>query len=129
MLALNHSHRKSGFTLIELMITVAIVAILASIALPSYTSYIVSTRRADAQRAATEYAQSLERYYSTNGKYNSSGTTCGVSGPSHDFYTIAGACNANDFTVTATPKTGTSQANDGNQTLTNTGARTGNWKK
>lgn len=124
------SHRATGFTLIELMITVAIIGILASIALPSYRSYLVSTRRADVQREITEYAQALERYYSTNGKYNTSGTNCGVTAPStNDFYTITGNCSANAFTITATPATGKSQAGDGNQTLTNTGATDGKWKK
>lgn len=63
-------HNGSGFTLIELMITVAIVGILASIALPSYDSYIKRANRLDAKSALLENAQFLERNYTENNKYN-----------------------------------------------------------
>ncbi len=62
---LNNSYSK-GFTLIELMIAVIIVAILAAIALPSYQSHMTKTRRATATACLMQYSQLMERYYSAS---------------------------------------------------------------
>ncbi|HEX4051264.1 MAG TPA: type IV pilin protein [Steroidobacteraceae bacterium] len=59
-----HVRAEGGFSLIELMVTVAIVAILATIAFPTYRAYVLKTNRADAMRALTEDAQILQRCYS-----------------------------------------------------------------
>jgi type IV pilus assembly protein PilE len=61
---------SAGFTMIELMIVVAIVAILAAIAYPSYTNYITKTKRVAAQGCLSEYANYMERYYTTNLNYS-----------------------------------------------------------
>ena len=60
----------AGFTLIELMITLAIVAILASIALPSYGAYVARARRADARTQLVQAAQFMQRYYAANDRYD-----------------------------------------------------------
>ena len=61
--------RARGFSLIELMVTVAIVAIIASIAYPSYRSYVLKSNRTDAIRALTQAAQTLQRCYSQTYTY------------------------------------------------------------
>jgi len=62
------SHAK-GFTLIEVMIVVAIVAILASIAIPSYQEHVVKSKRAKAEGCLLEMSQFAERYYTSNSTY------------------------------------------------------------
>lgn len=60
---------SKGFTLLELMIVVVVVAILAAIAIPNYQSYMVRTRRATAAVCLLEIAQSMERFYTVNLNY------------------------------------------------------------
>ena len=60
----------TGFTLLELMITVVIVAILASVAVPSYMAHIQSTRREEAKKALLDAAQKMESFYAQNMKYD-----------------------------------------------------------
>ena len=77
--------KHAGFTLIEVMIVVAIVAILASIALPSYNEYVARAKRADAQGALSGLALAMERFFTQNNTY------CGS-----DDAGVVGTCVNND---------------------------------
>ena len=111
-----------GFTLIELMITVAIIGILAAIAYPSYTEYVKKTRRAEIAELLSEQAQTLERSYSKN-----NGTYIGTAGLStgNAYYSITPTVNAQDYTLTAAPVPASMMNGDkcGSFVITNTGAR------
>jgi type IV pilus assembly protein PilE len=71
----HRARRQAGFTLIELMISVAIVAILAGVAYPAYTSQIAKGRRAEARTAMLDGAQWMERFYSENYRYDKNTAT------------------------------------------------------
>jgi len=121
----------SGFTLVEIMIVVAILGILASIAYPNYVESVRNARRADAQSALLELSQFMERRFSAAGSYGNA--TCSdvvlpfTSAPKDGgtaFYNLGfQACNGTTYTLRAVP-TG-AQAGDrcGTLTLTSVGAK------
>jgi type IV pilus assembly protein PilE len=96
--------KQRGFTLIELMMTVAIAAILAAVALPSYTAYVQRSRVPPALDGLSSLHTRMEQRYQDTGNYGTSGTTCGVSLPSVTNFTItcATSSSAQNFTATAT---------------------------
>lgn len=77
---MDRRRRSAGFTLIEVMITVAIVAILAAVAYPSYTEHIAKGKRAEARAVMLDAAQWMERFYSENFRYNQNTAGVAVSG-------------------------------------------------
>jgi len=101
-----------GFTLIEIMIAMAILAIISAVAIPIYTSYSENTYRGEAQADLLKCAQGLERYASENWSYVGAGDGAGglpdsvCTTLSDDRYTISAVSSANDFTLTATPRPG-----------------------
>lgn len=72
--------RASGFTLIELMVTVAIAAILASVAIPMYRDYVIRSRIIDATSRLSDYRVRMEQYFMDNRTY-ANGANCGVADP------------------------------------------------
>lgn len=111
-----------GFTLIEILIVVAIIGIIITIGYPSLTEYVNKGRRAEVAGLLSEQAQILERFYSKEGRYkDATGLSAG-----NEFYTIDKAQVADQaFTLTAVRRPGKAMAADkcGDFTITNTGVR------
>lgn len=105
--------REKGFTLIELMIVVAVLGILAAIALPSYTQHMVKARRVAGATCLMEMAQFMERYQTTHMSYEVPGlpdTACKQEVKDH--YVIETSATAKaSYTLTATPQ-GTQSSKD-----------------
>jgi len=119
-MALSELRRQKvcGFTLIELVVTMAIVGILAAVAYPSYVNSVRKARREDGMAALLELQLAQEKWRANNPSYTTTLTNLGYSvasnGTSRDgYYTInVTAASATAFTATAAPKTGTAQASD-----------------
>lgn len=125
--------QSKGFTLIELMIVVAIVGILTAIAYPSYLEYIRDTRRANATIALSSLAAAMERFYTTNNTYV--GTASGgvpsiftdqspVDGGSAEYNLRITAAGIDSYTIQAQRTNIQSGDSCGDFQLTQTGAQT-----
>lgn len=114
-------HHMNGFTLIELMIVVAIIGIIASIAVPSYQSHMRETRRSDAHNALLQLAGLQERYYLQNNSYAPDITTLNPPDvdSSEGYYNLTVVGDASTFTVTATADPAEAQAADAGCTAIN----------
>lgn len=119
------SSRDCGFTLIEILITVAIVGILASIAYPSYQENVNAGRRTDAMNSLLQLQMAQEKWRANHTSYTSilGGTNCGTltatglcwasTNSAEGFYTLSiTASNATSYTLKAIPRAGTAQAGD-----------------
>lgn len=124
---------QKGFTLIELMIAVVIIGILASIALPSYTEYIIRSNRAAAKSEILAIANLEEQYLLANRAYASKSAIAasGYALPNqvsakYSYDITLGTGTVPSYTITFTPSG--SQAVDGNLTLNSAGVKTGKWQ-
>ncbi|KXS31909.1 MAG: putative Tfp pilus assembly protein, major pilin PilA [Candidatus Gallionella acididurans] len=90
--------KQKGFTLIELMVTVAVVSILASIALPAYNSYVLRSKLAEAYANLGNFRVQMEQFYQDNRNYGS--TACGVDSSGNVVVAIPAAPVVKYFTYT-----------------------------
>ncbi|MFM8333400.1 MAG: type IV pilin protein [Candidatus Methylumidiphilus sp.] len=137
--------QQKGFSLVELMVALAIVGILAAISYPSYTGHMMKTRRVDAQGSLAGLSAAMERYFTENNTYaGAAGTTSGgvvtpadtgapriyptqspIDGATKYYNLTISAADASSYTLRATPISTSTQASDkcAILTLTSTGLR------
>lgn len=123
--------KQSGFTLMEVMIVVAIIGVLAAIAYPSYQRYVISSKRADMMTEMHNIASEIESRKLAQGSY--SAISAGVQSDFKGEYPTQGQALydititpdplTSAWTITATPKTSTQMATDGTLTLNYLGVK------
>ncbi|MBB6183693.1 type IV pilin protein [Oleiagrimonas soli] len=130
--------RADGFSLVELMVVVAIIAILSAIAIPSYIKHVTKTNRVAAEGCLSEYSNYMERAYTTSLSYPASGSsaappkysldcaTASQTGNNYAYSLDPATSSSSKYTLQATPQ-GTQQSRDtqcGTLTLDQSGTRT-----
>jgi len=136
--ALHCARRAAGFSLVELMVTVAIMGILTVVAYPSYQAYLIDSRRNDAQNALLGFATAMHRYKTDHNGYTGVQNGTGFPNPpqatvypsqapidsSDKFYNLSiQSTSANGFVLRATPIGGSPQDGNGFLELTSTGLK------
>lgn len=127
--------RLRGFTLIEMMIVVLIIAILSSIAFPSYRKYVMKTKRAECEGVLLTGAGIFERYYAANNSYQmSSGTPQGIKvltcprddkdGKAPSYTVKVSSISTSGFTLQAIPYGGQAKDECGTLSINQTGTKT-----
>jgi type IV pilus assembly protein PilE len=124
------SIQRHGFTLIELMITVAVVALLAAVALPSYTGYVARGKVVEGLASLADYRVKMEQYFQDNRNYGAAGGSCPVAVPASQNFTFAclvgNSTPSAAYTATATSIAGALGAATGDYTysINETNAKT-----
>jgi type IV pilus assembly protein PilE len=98
--------QQRGFTVIELLIVIAIISILAAVALPAYNDYVQRSKLVEAFTALSDFRVRMEQFYQDNRRYDGGGLNgCGVAAPNSQYFTFAcapGAAPSQTYTITAT---------------------------
>jgi type IV pilus assembly protein PilE len=128
--------KQQGFNLVELMITVAVLGLIAAFAYPSYVDNILDSRRAECSGALSALANAMERHYSVNGDYLGAAaggadtgapaifsTTCPADGNAATYNLTIAAATTSTYSLRATPVGQQTGDECGSLTLTNTGVK------
>ena len=97
---------SQGFTLIELMVTVAIIGILAAIAIPAYGDYVVRAKLSDGVSAMASFGVQMQGYYADNRNFGVNGGACGATVPANNYFALKCATTGSTYTLTATSAAG-----------------------
>lgn len=126
--------KNQGFTLIELMITLVVIAVIAAVAIPSYGGYVQRAARAEAATALREASVFMQRFYAMNNAYDQMLDGTAVALPpslqqtpdqGNPRYLISlGVITPTGYTLQATPQGGQASDGCGMLSMTNTGQRT-----